>query len=104
MAIGVVVAPLAGLYAAIFVLPAILQLGFRERFRWLPWAVAVFPWLVVLALAPSLLGPDPYLVLADLSVIDFALLAATYPLLRLPPIDATSIPTPGSAALPASAA
>ena len=104
MAIGVVVAPLAGLYAAIFVLPAILQLGFRQRFRWLPWAIAVGPWLAVIALSPFLLGPDPYLVLTDLSVIDFVLLAVTYPLLRLPPLDASSDMQAGSRPLPGSAA
>jgi hypothetical protein len=84
MAISVAVAPLSGLYGAIFILPALMQLGLRPAFRLVPWVAAVGPWLVVLALAPLLLGSNPYLVLADLSLLDFVLLALTYPLLRLP--------------------
>jgi hypothetical protein len=85
MALSVVVAPLGGFYSAVFVLPAIVQLGLRGRFAVVPWIAAIGPWLVVLALAPALLGPNPYLILTELSFIDFVLLAVTYPLLRLPP-------------------
>jgi hypothetical protein len=84
MALSVVVAPLGGFYSAIFVLPALVQLGLRGRFAVVPWIAAIGPWLVVLALAPALLGPNPYLTLTELSFIDFVLLALTYPLLRLP--------------------
>ena len=81
----------------------VVQLGLRPSFRWLPSAAAVVPWLIVVALAPLLLGPSPYLVLADLSLLDFVLLALTYPLLRLPALAATS-PDRQAGSAPASAA
>jgi hypothetical protein len=36
--------------------------------------------------SPVLLGPNPFIMLTDISLIDFVLLALTYPLLRLPPV------------------
>lgn len=84
MALTLPITPLSGLYSAIFVLPAILQLGLRQKYRIVPWIAAVGPWVVIIAVSPVLLGPSPFIMLTDLSLIDFVLLAMTYPLLRLP--------------------
>jgi Glycosyltransferase family 87 len=86
MALTLPITPLSGLYSAVFVLPAILQLGLREPFRIVPWIAAFGPWAVILAVSPVLLGPSPFIMLTDISLIDFVLLALTYPLLRLPPV------------------
>jgi hypothetical protein len=85
MGITVLVAPLGGLYCAIFVLPALLRLGMRRGFSLVPWIAAVVPWLTILLLSPLLLGKDPGLVLNSVSFLDFGLLLLAYPLLRMAP-------------------
>lgn len=85
MGLTVPLAPLGGLYPAIFALPALIRLGLRPGFSAVPWIAAVAPWLVILALSPWLLSQDPGLTLNFVSFIDYALLLLAYPLLRLPP-------------------
>ena len=85
MALTLPITPLSGLYSAIFVLPAILRLGLHPRFKLVPWIAAFGPWVAILAASPMLLGPNPFIMLTDISLIDFVLLALAYPLLRLPP-------------------
>jgi Glycosyltransferase family 87 len=85
MGLTVPLAPLGGLYPAIFALPALIRLGMRPGFSAVPWIAAVAPWLVILALSPWLLSRDPGLTLNFVSFIDYALLLLAYPLLRIPP-------------------
>jgi hypothetical protein len=85
MGLTVPLAPLGGLYPAIFTLPALIRLGMRPGFSALPWMAAAGPWLVILALSPWLLSRDPGLTLNFVSFIDYALLLLAYPLLRIPP-------------------
>jgi hypothetical protein len=94
MGITVLVAPLGGLYCAIFVLPALLRLGMRRGFWTVPWIAAVVPWLVILALSPLLLGNDPGLALNSVSFLDFGLLLLAYPLLRMAPEGEVVQPKP----------
>ena len=84
MALTLPITPLSGLYSAIFVLPAIVRLGMHPRFKLVPWIAAFGPWVVILAVSPVLLGSNPFIMLTDISLIDFVLLALAYPLLRLP--------------------
>ena len=90
LAIGLTVplAPLGGLYPAIFTLPALIRLGTRSGFAAVPWIAAVGPWFIILVLSPLLLGLDPGLTLNFVSFIDYGLLLLAYPLLRFPPADA----------------
>jgi hypothetical protein len=92
MGITVLVAPLGGLYCAIFVLPALLRLGMRRGFWMVPWIAALVPWLSILALSPALVGRDPGLVLNSISFLDFGLLLLAYPLLRMPPESESAEP------------
>ncbi|HEY8738142.1 MAG TPA: glycosyltransferase 87 family protein [Candidatus Dormibacteraeota bacterium] len=92
MAITVLVAPLGGLYCAIFVWPALIRLGLRRGFWMVPWIAAGVPWVVILALSPLLLGRDPGLTLNFISFLDFGLLLLAYPLLRMPPEANASAP------------
>jgi hypothetical protein len=93
MALTVLVAPLGGLYSAIFVLPALIQLGLRRGFWIVPWIAAAGPWVVIVALSPLLLGADPGLTLNYVSFIDYGLLLLAYPLLRIPPgADVSHVP------------
>ena len=92
MGITVLVAPLGGLYCGIFVLPALLRLGMRPGFSLVPWIAALAPWVIILALSPLLLGPDPGLTLNFISFLDFGLLLLAYPLLRLAPEAADAEP------------
>jgi hypothetical protein len=85
MALTVVIAPLGGLYSAVFVLPALVQLGLRPGFRAVPWIGALAPWLIIAALSPLLLGADPGLTLNYISFIDYGLLLLAYPILRMAP-------------------
>jgi hypothetical protein len=78
-------APVGGLYPAIFALPALIRLGMRQGFSAVPWIAAAGPWLAILAVSPWLLGPDPGLTLNFVSFIDYGLLLLAYPLLRIPP-------------------
>ena len=78
-------APLGGLYPAIFAVPALIRLGMRPGFAAVTWIAAAGPWMVVLALSPWLLGPDPGTTLNFVSFIDYGLLLLAYPLLRIPP-------------------
>lgn len=78
-------APLGGLYPAIFALPALIRLGMRPGFSAVPWISAVGPWVAILALSPWLLGPDPGTTLNFVSFIDYGLLLLAYPILRIPP-------------------
>ncbi|MDQ6709214.1 MAG: DUF2029 domain-containing protein [Candidatus Dormibacteraeota bacterium] len=92
MGITVLVAPLGGLYCAIYVLPALVRLGMRRGFWMVPWIAAIVPWVAVLLVSPLLLGSDPGLTLNFISFLDFGLLLLAYPLLRMPPEeDASSI-------------
>jgi hypothetical protein len=84
MALTVPLAPLGGLYPAIFTLPALIRLGRRPGFSAVPWIAALAPWMVILSLSPWLLGPDPGLVLDFVSFIAYALCLLAYPLLRIP--------------------
>ena len=93
MALTVVISPLGGLYSAIFVLPALIQLGLRRGFWIVPWIAAAGPWLVIVAVSPLLLGPDPVLTLNYISFIDYALLLLAYPLFRIAPgADVSHVP------------
>jgi len=93
MALTVVIAPLGGLYSAIFVLPALIQLGLRRGFWIVPWIAAAGPWLVIVALSPLLLGADPGLTLNYISFIDYGLLLLAYPLFRIAPgADVSHVP------------
>ena len=85
MAFTVVIAPLGGLYSAVFVLPALVQLGLRPGFRAVPWIAAAGPWLIIVALSPLLLSADPGLTLNYVSFIDYGLLLLAYPILRIAP-------------------
>jgi len=85
-------APLGGLYPAIFALPALIRLGMRQGFSAVPWIAAAGPWLAILAVSPWLLGPDPGMTLNYISFIDYGLLLLAYPLLRIPPEVASAIP------------
>jgi hypothetical protein len=85
MGLTVPLAPLGGLYPAIFTLPALIRLGMRPKFWAVPWIAAVGPWLVIVALSPLLLGRDPGLTLNFISFIDYALLLLAYPILRIRP-------------------
>ena len=85
-------APLGGLYPAIFALPALIRLGMRQGFSAVPWIAAAGPWLAILAVSPWLLGPDPGMTLNYVSFIDYGLLLLAYPLLRIPPEVASAIP------------
>jgi len=85
MGLTVSLAPVGGLYPAIFVLPALIRLGMRPGFSALPWIAAVAPWVVMLVVSPRLLGPDPGLTLNFVSFIDYGLLLLAYPILRIPP-------------------
>ena len=87
LSLTVPLAPLGGLYPAIFALPALIRLGQRQRFRAVPLIASVGPWLVILLLSPWLLGSNPGLVLNFLSFIGYALVLLAYPLLRIPPGD-----------------
>ena len=86
-------APLGGLYPAIFALPALIRLGMRQGFSAVPWIAAAGPWLAILAVSPWLLGPDPGMTLNYVSFIDYGLLLLAYPLLRIPPEVASAIPS-----------
>lgn len=85
MGLTVPLAPLGGLYPAIFTLPALIRLGTRSGFGAVPWIAAVGPWLVIVILSPWLLGADPGLTLNFISFIDYGLLLLAYPVLRIPP-------------------
>jgi hypothetical protein len=85
MALTVALAPVGGLYPAIFVLPALIRLGMRPGFAAVPWIAAGAPWVAILALSPLLLGSDPGLTLNFVSFIDYGLLLLAYPLLRMAP-------------------
>jgi hypothetical protein len=85
MGLTVSLAPVGGLYPAIFVLPALIRLGMRPGFSAVPWIAAVAPWAAILALSPLLLASDPGLTLNFVSFIDYGLLLLAYPLLRIPP-------------------
>ena len=85
MGLTVPLAPLGGLYPAIFTLPALIRLGRRSGFSAVPWIGAVGPWVLILVLSPWLLGPDPGLILTFVGFIDYGLLLLAYPLLRIPP-------------------
>jgi hypothetical protein len=85
MGLTVALAPVGGLYPAIFVLPALIRLGMRPGFSAVPWIAAVAPWLAILAVSPWLLGPDPGMTLNFVSFIDYGLVLLAYPLLRIPP-------------------
>jgi hypothetical protein len=89
MGLMVPLAPLGGLYPAIFTLPALIQLGRRPGFSAVPWIAAAAPWLVILVLSPWLLGSDPGLTLNFVSFIDYGLLLLAYPLLRIPPEESS---------------
>lgn len=84
MGLTVPLAPLGGLYPAIFALPALIRLGTRSGFGAVPWIAAVGPWLIIMILSPWLLGADPGLTLNFVSFIDYGLLLLAYPLLRMP--------------------
>jgi hypothetical protein len=85
MGLTVPLAPLGGLYPAIFTLPALIRLGLRPGFAVVPWIAAVAPWVAILVVSPLLLGSDPGLTLTFVSFIDYGLLMLAYPLLRIPP-------------------
>jgi glycosyl transferase family 87 len=85
MGLTVPLAPLGGLYPAIFTLPALIRLGLRPGFSAVPWIAAVAPWVVILIVSPLLLGSDPGLTLTFVSFIDYGLLLLAYPILRIPP-------------------
>lgn len=92
MGITVLVAPLGGLYCAIYVLPALIRLGMRPGFWMVPWIAAIVPWVAILVVSPVLLGSDPGLTLNFISFLDFGLLLLAYPLLRMPPeVDVSPI-------------
>ena len=95
MGLTVPLAPLGGLYPAIFTLPALIRLGTRSGFAAVLWIAAAGPWLIILALSPWLLGSDPGLTLNFVSFIDYGLLLLAYPLLRIPPeADPPGRPSP----------
>ncbi len=99
LAFTVAIAPLGGLYPAIYTLPALIRLGQRPGFSAVPWIAAVVPWLVVLGLSPWLLRTSVGMTLSYVSFIDYGLLALCYPLLRLPPeADASRERSIGSSA------
>jgi hypothetical protein len=85
-------APVGGLYPAIFALPVLIRLGMRQGFSAVPWIAAAGPWLAILAVSPWLLGPDPGMSLNFVSFIDYGLLLLAYPLLRIPPEVASAEP------------
>jgi hypothetical protein len=85
MSLTVPLAPIGGLYPAIFALPALIRLGRRSGFSAVHWIAAVGPWVAILAVSPWLLGSDPAMTLNFVSVIDYGLLLLAYPLLRIPP-------------------
>jgi glycosyl transferase family 87 len=85
MGLTVPLAPLGGLYPAIFTLPALIRLGLRPGFSIVPWIAAVAPWVAILLVSPLLLGSDPGLTLTFVSFIDYGLLLLAYPLLRIQP-------------------
>jgi len=84
MGLTVPLAPLGGLYPAIFALPALIRLSQRPGFWAISWIAAVGPWVLILVASPWLLGPDPGLVLNFVSFIDYGLVLLAYPLLRIP--------------------
>ncbi|MEA2682044.1 MAG: hypothetical protein QOK05_372, partial [Chloroflexota bacterium] len=82
LALTVLTATLAGIYTAVFALPALVRVAARPGARYLLWAVAVIPWLLVLALSPWLLGADPQTTLNYIDTVGpLVLVAAAYPLL-----------------------
>lgn len=85
MGLTVPLAPLGGLYPAIYTLPALIRLGQRPGFALIPWIAAIAPWALVITLSPLLLGKDPGLTLNYLSFLDYGLVLLAYPLLRIPP-------------------
>ena len=85
MGLTIPLAPIGGLYPAIFALPALIRLGRRSGFSAVHWIAAVGPWVAILAVSPWLLGSDPGMPLNFVSVIDYALLLLAYPILRIPP-------------------
>jgi hypothetical protein len=48
-----------GLFTGVFVLPAVARLARRPGFSGVAWLVSVAPWLVLLVLAPRILGTHP---------------------------------------------
>ena len=101
LGLTVAIAPLGGLYPAIYTLPALIRLGQRPGFAAVPWIVAVAPWLVVLVLTPLLLRTSVGMTLSYVSFIDYGLLVLCYPLLRIPPEERsrpTESPVASSAA------
>ena len=85
MALTVVVAPVGGLYPAIYALPALIRLGQRRGFTAIPWIGAAGPWLLILLLSPWLLSSQPGLPLTFVSFADYGLVLLAYPILRNPP-------------------
>jgi len=85
MSLTVPLAPLGGLYPAIFTLPALMRLAQRPGFWAIAWIASVGPWVLILLASPWLLGHDPGLMLNFVSFIDYGLLLLAYPLLRIPP-------------------
>ena len=82
LAITLLAAVMAGFYAAVFVLPALIRVALRPGLAAVAWMTAFVPWLVFLAFTTFLLGPtsiQPGILPAS---IDFVLLAGCYPLLR----------------------
>jgi hypothetical protein len=82
MAVTAVISPLEGVYVAVFCLPAILRLGLRPQFGWLPWAVGLASSAAVVLAAPLLLTGTRPTAMLTLEVPVIA--ALSYPLVRRP--------------------
>lgn len=82
LAIGILPAPMDGIYSCLFVLPAVLRAGLRPGYGQIPYLTAAGSWIFVLVAAPWLLSAAPEAALSLLTTVAFWLLLNTYPLLR----------------------
>ncbi|MFN2464300.1 MAG: hypothetical protein ABR573_10420 [Candidatus Dormibacteria bacterium] len=82
MALSVLTATLAGMYAAVFALPALVRMGTRPGTRTVPMVFAFGGWVAILAMIPLLFGGAPGTALSYLdTVAPIVFVAAAYPLL-----------------------
>jgi hypothetical protein len=81
LAATVLVAPAPGLYCGLFVLPALLRVGARPEYRFVPWIASASAWAIPLAVSPWLLA-NPPAIFPLLSAIAYWMGIQTYPLLR----------------------
>jgi hypothetical protein len=84
LALSVLSTILSTYYVAIFALPALIRLGRRQGYAWVPWLMTLGPWLIVLIAAPVILSPSPIFPSGLLTWMILLMVAAAYPLVRDP--------------------